>query len=62
VDVDQTFTPELAKLLLTAGGLPEDRKALLADFLQVLHSVYVALNITYLEINPLVVVRSFYPC
>jgi ATP citrate (pro-S)-lyase len=56
--VDQTLTAELAQKLVSGGNLPEERRALLVDFLQVLFSVYVHLHFTYLEINPLVVVDN----
>jgi succinyl-CoA synthetase beta subunit len=43
--------------LLTSETIPAERRELLAEFIALLHAIYVDLHFTYLEINPLVVVR-----
>ena len=47
--------------LLTSPTIPDERRELLAQFIALLHAIYVDLHFTYLEINPLVVVHYTLP-
>jgi len=58
IPIDGGLTAEQVKKDLIGDKLPEERKDLVAGFIEVLYKVYVLLHFTYLEINPLVVVGS----
>lgn len=58
VAIDGTLPAETVKTHLIGDKLPENRRDLVAGFIAVLYQVYVDLHFTYLEINPLVVVRA----
>jgi len=57
VETSTTVTEEdIEKKLLKHA--PEARKKLISSFIKALHTLYVQLHFTYLEINPFVVVDS----
>eukprot|EP01087_Luapelamoeba_hula_P004751 TRINITY_DN146_c0_g2_i1.p1 TRINITY_DN146_c0_g2~~TRINITY_DN146_c0_g2_i1.p1 ORF type:complete len:1102 (-),score=204.97 TRINITY_DN146_c0_g2_i1:97-3402(-) len=56
IPADGSLNAERVLSDLLVPEVPEERRALLADFVASLYSVYVKLHFTYLEINPLVVV------
>ena len=58
VAVDESVSVDTVRSkLLTSETIPAERRELLAEFIALLHAIYVDLHFTYLEINPLVVVR-----
>jgi ATP citrate (pro-S)-lyase len=57
VEVDEVVSAATVhSKLLTNDAVSAERKGMLAEFIVLLHSIYVDLHFTYLEINPLVVV------
>jgi len=58
LSVVETLPAERAKQDLLGDKVSEQRRDLLAGFIETLYKAYVKLHFTYLEINPLVVVGS----
>lgn len=59
VEVDESVSVDTVRSkLLTSETIPAERRELLAEFIALLHAIYVDLHFTYLEINPLVVVGN----
>jgi ATP citrate (pro-S)-lyase len=58
ISIDGTLKAETVLKELIGDKLPEERRDLVAGFIEVLYAAYVHCHFTYLEINPLVVVRT----
>ena len=61
IPIDGTLKFDAILKELIGDTLPEERRELVAGFIEVLYEVYVHCHFTYLEINPLVVVRTAGP-
>ena len=57
IETGKTFDVEAVQKDLLKHA-PQERKALLASYIQALYNVYVQLHFTYLEINPVVIVND----
>jgi ATP citrate (pro-S)-lyase len=57
VETGSTLTTETVEKVLLKHA-PEARKTLISSFVKALHTLYVQLHFTYLEINPFVVVNN----